>query len=355
MTAVQLNDVHKAFGRTPVLTGLEMDVPEGSITAILGPSGSGKTTLLRLLSGFERLDRGSVVLGDHIVDDGRHWVRPEHRGVGYVPQDGALFPHLTVHANVGFGLNRRERRTDRVGELLAMVGLDGLGARYPHELSGGQRQRVAVARALAIRPPLVLLDEPFSSLDASLRATVRFDVIRVLRAAGVTTVLVTHDQDEALSVANRVAIIRDGRIAQHGTPEDLYAQPVDAQMAQFLGSANLVEGVIDGRAVRTPLGLLSLSRPSAAATFTSGSVTVLVRPENITIAAGHAAVGLPCTVLLSEYHGHDTVITVATEPSEISASMVIRVRTNGGTPLAPGSDVTLCADGEVVAWDRSAT
>src|SRR5580704_9592425 len=190
MRQLTVTGLHKAFGSHPVLTGLDLDVPAGSFTAILGPSGSGKTTLLRLLAGFDRPDAGSIVIGDRVVDGpGTGHVPPDRRQIGYVPQEGALFPHLSV---------------------AAAVGLTGMGGRYPHQLSGGQQQRVALARALAIKPEVVLLDEPFASLDAHMRASVRADVQRICRAAGTTAILVTHDQDEALSMADRIAVLRDG-------------------------------------------------------------------------------------------------------------------------------------------------
>src|SRR5580698_1872305 len=211
---MRVTGLHKAFGTHPVLTGLDLEVPEGSLTAILGPSGSGKTTLLRLLAGFDRADRGEIVIGGTVVDDDRTHVPPERRRIGYVPQEGSLFPHLTVAANVAFGLSRKGRRFGEAESLLAAVGLEGLGKRYPHQLSGGQQQRVALARALAIEPAVVLMDEPFASLDAHLRASVRADVQRIFHEAGTTAILVTHDQDEALSVADLVAVLRDGRIAQ---------------------------------------------------------------------------------------------------------------------------------------------
>src|SRR5580658_8988797 len=211
---MRVTGLHKAFGTHPVLTGVDLEVPEGTLTAILGPSGSGKTTLLRLLAGFDRADRGEIVIGGTVVDDDRTHVPPERRCIGYVPQEGSLFPHLTVAANVAFGLPAKQRRAGKPDTLLAAVGLDGLGKRYPHQLSGGQQQRVALARALAIEPAVVLLDEPFASLDAHLRASVRADVHHVLRQAGTTSILVTHDQDEALSMADRVAVLRHGVIAQ---------------------------------------------------------------------------------------------------------------------------------------------
>ena len=248
MTQLAVAGLDKRFGAHQVLAGLNLDVPAGSLTAILGPSGSGKTTLLRVLAGFEHADAGTVRIGSAIADGPGVFLPPERRRIGYVPQEGSLFPHLTVAANVAFGLSRRnwgrERRARRCAELLEAVGLGGLDRRYPHQLSGGQQQRVALARALAIQPEVVLLDEPFASLDAHLRASVRADVQQLLKESGTTTVLVTHDQDEALSTADRVAVLRDGGIAQCAAPQELYCRPVDADMARFIGEANLIPGVL---------------------------------------------------------------------------------------------------------------
>ena len=212
MSAIELRAAAKSFDATAVLAGVDLTVPAGSITAVLGASGSGKTTLLRLIAGFERLDGGTHrASATATVDDGRRTVAPQHRGVGYVPQEGALFPHLTVIGNIAFGLSRRDRA--KAEQLLELTGLTELRKRYPHQLSGGQQQRVALARALAIGPQVVLLDEPFSALDASLRAELRRDVARILRETGTTAILVTHDQDEALALADQIALLADGRDA----------------------------------------------------------------------------------------------------------------------------------------------
>jgi iron(III) transport system ATP-binding protein len=347
MTRLAATDLHKAFGDQPVLTGIELTVPEGSLTAILGPSGSGKTTLLRVLAGFERSDRGVITLGDRVVEDGRHYVPPEERGIGYVPQEGALFPHLTVEKNIAFGLSRVERRAGRIKRLADMVGLSDLTERYPHQLSGGQQQRVALARALAIEPEVVLLDEPFSSLDAGLRASVRADVQRVLREAGTTALLVTHDQDEALSMADLVAVIRHGRIGQTGTPQELYEHPVDPAMAEFLGDANLITGSVEGALASTPFGTLPLSAGSLRVTRPTSAV-IMVRPEQVEIRLGPGGDGLTARVVESQFHGHDTVMTVRPEPS--SGLGVIVARTNGGLALAPGTEVTMTTRGPVLAW-----
>jgi iron(III) transport system ATP-binding protein len=380
MRQLSITGLHKAFGPHPVLTGVDLEVPAGAFTAILGPSGSGKTTLLRLLAGFEQADAGTIRIGDRVVDGpGAAQVPPERRHIGYVPQEGALFPHLTVAANVGFGLPPRERRGPRTGELLESVGLAGLGNRYPHQLSGGQQQRVALARALAVRPDLVLLDEPFASLDAHMRASVRADVQQICQSAGTTAILVTHDQDEALSMADRVAVLRDGRIVQYAAPEDLYMRPADPALARFVGDANLVDGELvsaegpagvwqspasaaagehHGRVVDTVLGRLNLAPSSHAAAPASGAVTVLIRPEQLEISerklAGAADSDesgcLAGRVVACEYYGHDAVVRV--RPDDAAAGQTVIVRTSGGPQLLPGAEVFVRARGPVVAWAR---
>ena len=332
-----------------MLTGLDLSVPAGSFTAILGSSGSGKTTLLRLLAGFDRPDRGVVKIGERVVDGAAIHVQPERRRIGYVPQEGGLFPHLTVAANVGFGLSRAARR-GRVSELLELVGLADLGRRYPHQLSGGQQQRVALARALAVEPEVVLLDEPFASLDAHMRASVREEVQRILQASATTTLLVTHDQDEALSLADRVAVLRDGKIAQHATPQELYARPLDDRLARFVGEANLIAGVLDGAFVQTPLGKLPalwhgepLPTPCA--------VSVLIRPEQIDLRPADSETGLAGRIVRTGYHGHDAVLHVQVDQSQTAEHLL--VRTLGETRLSPGSAVKLDVRGPVLVWPAS--
>ena len=346
MTSLHITDLHKAFGSHAVLTGIDLTVPEGSLAAILGPSGSGKTTLLRVLAGFERADRGTIALGDQVVDDGHRFVPPERRGIGYVPQEGALFPHLTVLKNVAFGVPRRERAARKLDELLEMVGLSGLGDRYPHQLSGGQQQRVALARALAIRPGIVLLDEPFSSLDAGLRSSVRADVQRVLREHGTTALLVTHDQDEALSMAEQVAVIRNGRVGQTGSPQNLYAHPGDPGIARFLGDANLVPCTVEGGVATTPFGLLAV-RAGGTASGARHSIA-LVRPEQLAVSTDIHGPGLTARVVRNQFHGHDTVVTV--EPEEPIGTPLVVVRSDGELDAPVGTRVTVVARGEVVTW-----
>jgi iron(III) transport system ATP-binding protein len=352
VTTLSISGVCKSFGSLSVLRDVSLEVADGALTAILGPSGSGKTTLLRIVAGFERADRGVVRIGDVTVDDGEHYVPPERRRIGYVPQEGALFPHLSVIANVGFGLPRRERKGAAVKRLIEMVGLSGLEDRYPHQLSGGQQQRVALARALTIEPELVLLDEPFASLDASLRATVRADVANILQAAGTTAVLVTHDQDEAFSMADRLAIIRAGQITRAAAPQDFYAHPLDPQMAAFVGEANLLTGTIDNGYATTVLGRLPI-RGAEPGTPASRHATVLVRPEQIDLCDESEAGGLAGRVVRSDYHGHDALVTIAPADSTAVDELIV-ARVEGTEVYARDARVTVRAHGSVLAWPNAA-
>jgi iron(III) transport system ATP-binding protein len=351
MSDLQVTDLYKSFGDHPVLRGVDLSVPTGSFAAILGASGSGKTTLLRIAAGFERPDRGTIVVGDRMLEGpGRH-VRPERRRMGYVAQEGSLFPHLTVEGNVGFGL-RRQGRGRRVAHLLDMVGLGGLGPRYPHQLSGGQQQRVALARALAVDPEVVLLDEPFSSLDAGLRSSVRHDVREVLRKAGATTLLVTHDQDEALSLADLVAVIRDGKIAQMGPPEALYGDPADPELARFFGDINLVAGTVAAGWAATPLGRL----PLAGRDLRDGqSVRVMIRPEQIEVSGEPDTEQLTGCVESVEYYGHDAVLRVRLAARDGSEGQPLVVRVVGGDIWRPAQRVGLRVRGAVTAWQEQST
>jgi iron(III) transport system ATP-binding protein len=347
MTSIAVTGLCKSFGRHLVLAGVELEVPEGSLTAVLGPSGSGKTTLLRILAGFERADQGSVSIGGTVVEGAGTHLRPESRQIGYVPQESALFPHLDASANIGFGLSRRERKTGRVAELLSLVGLGGEGHLYPHQLSGGQQQRIALARALATRPRLVLLDEPFSSLDAALRVGVAADVARVLGETGTTAVLVTHDQNEALSLADQVAVLRNGRVAQCAGPEELYADPIDPSLARFVGDANILEGIMRGGMAETALGRLVV----VADCFTlpeAEKILVLVRPEQVELDRPGAPAAQAGRVTECHFYGHDMLVTVQTGPDGLRSTVQARLR--GRSPLAAGSPVTVSVEGRVKAW-----
>jgi iron(III) transport system ATP-binding protein len=348
VSALSVADLRKGYAGAPVLRGLELEVPAGALTAVLGLSGCGKTTLLRVIAGFERAERGAVTLGGQTLDDGRTYLAPERRSVGYVPQEGALFPHLSVRQNVAFGLPRRERRGQRVAELLEMVGIAALERRMPHELSGGEQQRVALARALALRPRALLLDEPFSSLDASLRTRVREEVHALLREQGVTTVLVTHDQEEALSLADTVAVLRDGRIIQHAEPAELYERPVDEPLARFLGAVNLIDAHFEQGAALTTLGTLELRGGQDVSSAREG--VVLLRPEQLDVHARaheeHSASGLlRGRVEQCHYYGHDALLQI--RPDGSGEPLLARV--HGEQALPVGTPVTVRAHGPATA------
>jgi iron(III) transport system ATP-binding protein len=345
VSRLTVTSLWKSYGAQPVLEGVDLEAPAGSLTAVLGLSGCGKTTMLRVLAGFERADRGTVTLGGITQDGANSYLAPERRGIGYVPQEGALFPHLSVTANVGFGLSRRERRGSAVSELLELVGLTALAQRFPHELSGGEQQRVALARALARRPALLLLDEPFSSLDASLRTRMREEVRTLLREQGVTTVLVTHDQEEALSLADRLAVLRDGRIVQQGTPEELYNEPVDARLARFLGAANLLSATIENTSAHTALGTLQLRvQRHPVAGEGNAEALVLLRPEQLQIQESDlSGNGLEGTVERCDYYGHDAILHV--RPVEPSGAEVLLARVHGDDALPAETRVLVTARG----------
>jgi iron(III) transport system ATP-binding protein len=305
---IRLEGVTKRFGETTAVEGASLCVERGEVVALLGPSGCGKTTLLRLIAGFERPDAGSVAVAEREVARAGTWVPPERRRVGMVFQDYALFPHLTVAENVGFGLPRRARAS-RVAELLAVVGLDDLGRRYPHELSGGQQQRVALARALAPAPELVLLDEPWSNVDPFLRESLRAEVTEIIRPLGVTVLLVTHDREEAFSLADRIALMRDGTVVQEGTSEELYFAPESRWAAEFVGAANVLTGhVVDGR-VETSVGAFPANGASGL-----GAAQVLVRPELLELEPDPLGAA---EVVAREFRGHDVFYRVLLDGVEL--------------------------------------
>lgn len=279
---LECTELIRSYGSTPVLNGVNLRVASGQIVALLGPSGCGKTTTLRLIAGFEHPQSGTITINGRMVAGGGKFVQPEERRVGMVFQDYALFPHLSVRGNVAFGLNGSSRDRDkRADDTLEHVGLAGYGDRMPSELSGGQQQRVALARALAPKPDVILLDEPFSNLDAALRAQVREEVRTILRGSGITGIFVTHDQQEALSLADKVAVMFDGRVSQVSEPQALYNYPANPQVAAFVGEANFLSGESDGEAVVCALGKLPLPslRNEPARRHPTGHVLALVRPE----------------------------------------------------------------------------
>jgi iron(III) transport system ATP-binding protein len=341
--ALRLDGVSHSFGAVDVLKDVSLQVPTGHITAVLGPSGVGKTTLLRVVSGFETPTSGTIEIGGRVVvRDGRSLVEPEQRGVALVPQEGALFPHLSVGENVAFGLPKRRsaQARARVNELLELVGLGGFADRRPEELSGGMQQRVALARALAPSPAIVLLDEPFSALDASLKMSVRDQVVAALRATGASAMWVTHDQQEALSTADRVAVMLDNTITQCSEPAQLYSHPVSRRVAEFVGEAvKLVGNVEADGTVTCALGRLPLN-----GTAPRGIVTVIVRPEQIELDespnAPHAG-----TTISTRFYGHDGEIDVRLDSGE---TVVARLH---ATRLPRSGDrVHLAVSGQVLAF-----
>jgi iron(III) transport system ATP-binding protein len=320
--AVQMTAISKRFGSLLAVDDVTLAVAPGSVTAVLGPSGSGKSTLLRLVAGFEVPDAGAVEIGGRPVAGRGTWVEPEARRVGMLFQHGALFPHLTALGNAEFGATSRGRGA----ECLDLVGLAARGGAYPHELSGGERQRVALARALAADPQVMLLDEPFTALDPGLRERVRAEVMGILRRAGTTALLVTHDQDEALSTAGTVALLRDGRLEQVGAPQELYERPANRWAAEFLGDANLVPARARGGVAASDLGELRV--PGAP----DGAVVAVVRPEAIALGGGDVE-GI---VVDRTFFGHDQLVRLS-----LPGGLLVRCRTLGGAGPSPGERVTM--------------
>lgn len=322
---------HFAAEEPAVVDDVTFAVEDGEIFALLGPSGCGKTTTLRLIAGFEHADAGSVIVGDRRLSDEEVHEAPEERDIGLVFQDYALFPHLSVLENVMFGLKElpKAERKSRAQEVLKMVGLEGFDDRPPHQLSGGQQQRVALARTLAPRPELILLDEPFSNLDALLRQGTRQEVRTLLKKQGMSAVLVTHDQEEALSFADRVAVMRSGKIEQVGTPEEVYYQPRTLFVAQFLGRTNLLLSQAEGDEADTPLGRVSLNRAA------EGTVLVSLRPEHLTLESPNNAAEPVGQVTGRAFKGHDITYEVECDGSQYL------VHTHNRMPYQPGDRVAI--------------
>lgn len=333
---IELRGVSKTYGKVRAVEDVSLDVARGDILALLGASGCGKTTTLRLLAGLETPDSGEIWLNGEQVAGGRVWVQPEQRSTGMVFQDYALFPHMSAAANIAFPLVHlpTAQRKSRVAEMLELVGLADASERHPHELSGGQQQRVALARALAPAPAVVLLDEPFSNLDAALRRDMREEVRRILKQAGATAVFVTHDQEEALSIADEVAVMRGGHLLQAGSPQAIYLRPADRQVASFLGDANFLPGEADGESVACVLGHLPLVDPA------NGMVEVMLRPEAMDVIPDANGDG---EVVDLRFYGHDQTVTVRVD------DMTLDVRTWARADLAPGTRVRVEVSGPVLA------
>lgn len=335
--------LEKRFGDTIAVDGVDLEVPRGNLTSLLGPSGCGKTTMLRMIAGLVTPDAGRIDIDGRTVTGPDVSVPPERRNVGLVFQDYALFPHLSVGRNVAYGLAdlpRRERRK-RVDEVLELVGLSGLAHRLPTALSGGQQQRVALARALAPSPDLILLDEPFSNLDAALRATVREEVRSILHAAEATAIFVTHDQEEALSLTDHVAVMHSGRLHQVADPQTLYTKPATRFVAEFVGEADALPGTRAGRyLVDTPIGRLPTAAP-----VTSTAVTVVIRPEALRLRPTTEDAGSG-TVIGISYFGHDQLVQV-----QLDDGALLRARRGPQLDLQRHTRVTLTVDGPVVVFD----
>ena len=349
MSTLRISGLSKSFDGHPVLHDIHLTVNSGTLVALLGPSGSGKTTLLRLLCGFERADAGTIEIGGTRVAGESLHLPAEQRQIGYVPQEGALFPHLSVAENIVFGLPRAQRRTQhRVAELLELVGLpQSYANRAPQQLSGGQQQRVALARALAPAPGLVMLDEPFSSLDAALRVETREAVARALAATGATAVLVTHDQAEALSLGHEVAVLWRGRLMQTAAPQTLYRRPVTRELAAFVGEAVLLPGRVAGGMAHCALGTLPLAEGTRPA---DGEVDVMLRPEQIDVLAQTAARDGALDALVREvtFQGQDAALTL-----ELTGTpTTLRARVPGYRTPRAGERVRIAVGGEVNVYPR---
>jgi iron(III) transport system ATP-binding protein len=337
--AVRLSGVSRGYGPVAAVRNLDLEVGRGEILALLGPSGCGKTTTLRLIAGFEAPESGTVEIGGRTVAGPGTNVAPEKRRVGMVFQDYALFPHLTVAQNVAYGLPGGKKRKARVEAVLALAHLDGLQDRMPHELSGGQQQRVALARALAPEPEVVLLDEPFSNLDAALRTRVRMEMREILTDAGATAVFVTHDQEEALSLADEVAVMMGGTIAQKAAPEDLYHSPATPEVARFVGEANFLRGTAREGCVRCALGEIPASCPY------NGEVEAMLRPEALRLTASPDG---DATVVGREFYGHDQLLKI-----RLSCGDVLHSRLGAGPGLKIGDRVRVDVAGRAVAFPKA--
>jgi iron(III) transport system ATP-binding protein len=300
---IDFRQVSKYFGDTVAVRDASFSAEHGKLISLLGSSGCGKTTTLRLIAGLEMPDAGEIWLGGERVAGHKQFTPPERRHVGMVFQDYALFPHLTVADNIAFPLTKQTdaARKQRVREMLHLVGLDNLGARYPHELSGGQQQRVALARALASNPAVVLLDEPFSNLDAALRRTMREDLRAILQRAGATALFVTHDQEEALSISDVIVVMMRGEVVQAGTPHDVYLRPATREVAAFVGEANFIPGEADGDMATSTIGLVRLMMRAR------GPVTLMIRPEQLRIVPEVMA---DARIDKITFYGHDQLVRV---------------------------------------------
>lgn len=341
MSWVKIDGLRVAYGDTAVLDGVQLEIPRGSLTAVLGPSGCGKTTLLRAIAGLLPAAGGTIGVDGRLLSSPSVQVAPEKRGVGWVPQDASLFPHLSVGENIGFGLRRGSGRAARIAELAAMVGLEEYVDRAPSQLSGGQAQRVALARSLAPQPDLVLLDEPFAALDPQLRSSLRYEVAELLRQQANTSILVTHDQEEALSLADYVAVMRNGRILQWGAPWEVYERPVNRWVAGFVGETVELDGLwADGR-VYCALGLVDAEMSDGTNPVNGSPVCVMLRPEWLHLEDG----GTDATVTAVSYAGHDALVSL-----ELISGITVRARVAAPNLPRRGNRVSLGVKHRALAY-----
>jgi len=337
MAHLHVAAVRKSYGDSEVLRGIDLEMEQGSILALLGSSGSGKTTLLRLIAGFSEPDSGTIKIDGRLVAGPGLYVPPERRQIGYVPQEGSLFPHLNVAKNITFGLKPGAQSKARLDEVLHITGLSGLEDRFPHQLSGGQQQRTALARALAPRPSLILLDEPFNALDLDLRRAMAMEVASALRSARATAILVTHDPLEAFSSADRIAAMTQGSIAQYDTPAQLYQSPMNADVARLTGTALFLEAEIAHGFATTRLGRIPLQTPSANLTQTG---QILLRPEQFVLA--QPGTGVPGTILRLVFNGDHYLASVDV------AGVIIPLLLRGDALPQQGAEILVTVEGTCV-------
>lgn len=328
MSAISIQGLSAGYGGEAVINDITFELAEKQLLAILGPSGSGKSTLLKTIAGFLTPLTGSITLEGVTVSGPKSHIPPEKRNIGLVPQEGSLFPHLDVSANIGFGIKRSPDARARVDELLEIIGMKEFAHTRPQELSGGQQQRVAIARALAPTPKLILLDEPFTALDTSLRAQMREDIQSILTLTSTTAIMVTHDQEEALATADQLAIMQGGQLIAYGVPLSLYHNPESIAVAQLLGETNVIPAVVEtGDSVRTDFGLNLTQDSGGLNPGTSG--TLIVRPEDIAIDENNTP---NANIIDSLFHGHDSMISV-----RMDSGLVVKLREPTHITRAPGA------------------